>query len=125
MGLWMRAALAASMLAVMQGAPLSPAAAETGELRVAIQPGLTYLPFTLMEHGALIEKHARAAGLGDVKVTWFKVAGGDVMFWTGGLGAVRIPERAFAGTSERDAALAFARTQVTANKSAPSGAAPV
>jgi len=79
MGLWMRAALAASMLAVMQGVPLAPAAAETGELRVAIQPGLTYLPFTLMEHGALIEKHARAAGLGDVKVTWFKVAGGDVM----------------------------------------------
>src|SRR4051812_47075550 len=57
----------------------SPAAAETGELRVAIQPGLTYLPFTLMEHGALIEKHARAAGLGDIKVSWFKVAGGDVM----------------------------------------------
>ena len=67
------AALALAALAA------SPAAAETGELRVAIQPGLTYLPFTLMEHGALIEKHARASGLGDIKVSWFKVAGGDVM----------------------------------------------
>jgi NitT/TauT family transport system substrate-binding protein len=76
MRLLTRAALAASMLA---GIPLAPAAAETGELRVAIQPGLTYLPFTLMEHGQLIEQKARAAGLGDVKVTWFKVAGGDVM----------------------------------------------
>jgi len=68
--------VAALMLAAVAA---SPAAAETGELRVAIQPGLTYLPFTLMEHGALIEKHARASGLGDIKVTWFKVAGGDVM----------------------------------------------
>jgi NitT/TauT family transport system substrate-binding protein len=76
MRLLTRAAFAASLLAVMG---LAPAAAETGELRVAIQPGLTYLPFTLMEHGALIEKHARAAGLGDLKVSWFKVAGGDVM----------------------------------------------
>ena len=71
----LRAALAVSFLA----APLAPAAAETNELRVAIQPGLTYLPFTLMEHGRLIETRARDAGLGDVKVTWFKVAGGDVM----------------------------------------------
>jgi NitT/TauT family transport system substrate-binding protein len=76
MGVLTRAALAASLLAAV---PLTPAAAETHELRVAIQPGLTYLPFTLMEHGGLIEKHARDAGLGDVKVTWFKVAGGDVM----------------------------------------------
>jgi NitT/TauT family transport system substrate-binding protein len=76
MRLLTRAALAATMLAVLR---LAPAAAETGELRVAIQPGLTYLPFTLMEHGALIEKRAREAGLGDLKVTWFKVAGGDVM----------------------------------------------
>jgi NitT/TauT family transport system substrate-binding protein len=53
--------------------------AEASEIRIAIQPGLTYLPFTLMEHDKLIEKHARAAGLGDVKVSWHKVSGGDVM----------------------------------------------
>jgi sulfonate transport system substrate-binding protein len=75
MRLPIRAALAASLLAAIA----APAAAETTELRVAIQPGLTYLPFTLMENGQLIEKRAREAGLGDVKVTWFKVAGGDVM----------------------------------------------
>jgi NitT/TauT family transport system substrate-binding protein len=56
-----------------------PAAAEISELRIAIQSGLTYLPFTLMEHDRLIEKRARDAGVVDVKVTWFKVSGGDVM----------------------------------------------
>jgi hypothetical protein len=45
------------------------------------------------------------------------VADGDLMFWTGALGAVRIPKRAFAGASERDAVLAYARMQMTANKS--------
>jgi hypothetical protein len=53
------------------------------------------------------------------------VAAGDVIFWTGDLGAVRIPERAFAGTSERDAVLAYAHMQMTANEPAPIGAAPV
>jgi NitT/TauT family transport system substrate-binding protein len=32
-----------------------------------------------MEHDGLIEKRAREAGLGDVKVTWFRFSGGDVM----------------------------------------------
>jgi NitT/TauT family transport system substrate-binding protein len=55
------------------------AAAEAGELRVAIQYGLTYLPFHWMIHEKLVEKHARALGLGDVKVGWTTVAGGNVM----------------------------------------------
>jgi len=53
--------------------------AEVGKLRIAIQSGLTYLPFALMEHDRLIEKRARDAGVGDVKVIWFTVSGGDVM----------------------------------------------
>jgi NitT/TauT family transport system substrate-binding protein len=65
--------------ALLLAASLPPAAAEVGEIRVAIQSGLTYLPFTLMEHERLIEKRAGEAGLGDVKVSWFKVSGGDVM----------------------------------------------
>ena len=39
------------------------AAAEVAELRVAIQDGLAYLPFILMEHNGLVEKHAKAAGI--------------------------------------------------------------
>ena len=33
----------------------------------------------VMEHGKLLEKHARAAGLGDIQVSWLKFAGGNVM----------------------------------------------
>jgi NitT/TauT family transport system substrate-binding protein len=64
---------------LVMAASVPPAAAEVSELRDAIQSGLTYLPFTLMEHEKFIEKRASTAGLGDVKVTWFKVSGGDVM----------------------------------------------
>jgi hypothetical protein len=63
------------------------------------------------------ERHVfqwRWSGLEDVTV-----ADGDLMFWTGSLGAVRIPSRAFAGASERDAVLAYARMQMKANKSVP------
>ncbi len=49
---------------------LSPLHAETGEVRITKQPGLLYLPMILMETGKLVEKHAAAAGLGDVKTTW-------------------------------------------------------
>ncbi len=44
--------------------------AETNEVRITKQPGLLYLPMILMEAGNLIEKHAKTAGLGDVKTTW-------------------------------------------------------
>src|SRR5690349_8654006 len=71
--------LGIALAGLVTAAAIAPAAAEVKELRLAIQPGLTYLPFTLMEHDRLIEKHAREAGLGDLKVTWFKVAGGDIM----------------------------------------------
>lgn len=42
------------------------AQAETGEVRVAKQYGLGYLQMMLMEDQKLVEKHARAAGLGDI-----------------------------------------------------------
>lgn len=58
----------------------SPAAsAETGELRVAKQYGLGYLQMMLMEEQKLVEKHAKAAGLGDLKVTWATFRSSDVM----------------------------------------------
>jgi NitT/TauT family transport system substrate-binding protein len=55
------------------------AVAETSELRIARQFSLGYLPFNLMERLHLIEKHAKAAGLPDVKVTWATFNGPSAM----------------------------------------------
>ncbi|MEP7206915.1 MAG: ABC transporter substrate-binding protein [Casimicrobiaceae bacterium] len=52
--------------------------AELGEIKVAQQYGISYLPLMVMEEQKLIEKHAKAAGV-DVKVGWAKFAGGNVM----------------------------------------------
>jgi len=55
------------------------AAAESNEVNVAQQYGVSFLPLMVMERDKLVEKHAKAAGLGDVKVNWVKVAGPSVM----------------------------------------------
>lgn len=55
------------------------AAAEVKEVRLAKQYGLGYLPLIIMEEQRLIEKHTRAAGLRDVKVTWATLGGGSAM----------------------------------------------
>ena len=53
--------------------------AESNEINVAQQYGVSFLPLMVMERDTLVEKHAKAAGLGDVKVNWVKVAGPSVM----------------------------------------------
>lgn len=53
--------------------------AEVSELRIAEQYGISYLPMMVMEDQKLIEKHAKAAGITDLKVGWSKFAGGNVM----------------------------------------------
>lgn len=55
------------------------ARAEPRELRAAQQYGLSYLALMLMEDGHLVEKHAKALGLGDLKVTWAKLGGPQAM----------------------------------------------
>jgi NitT/TauT family transport system substrate-binding protein len=50
--------------------------AEAAELRVAKQPGLSYLPAVMAEKLGLVEKHARAAGLSDLKVNWTRLTSG-------------------------------------------------
>ncbi|GAC1334733.1 MAG: ABC transporter substrate-binding protein [Beijerinckiaceae bacterium] len=50
--------------------------AETTELRIAKQPGLSYLPAVIAEKLQLVEKHARAAGLTDFKTTWTRLTNG-------------------------------------------------
>src|SRR5436309_9231332 len=52
------------------------ARADTNELRIAKQPGLSYLPAVIAEKLQLVEKHARAAGLTDFKTTWTRLTNG-------------------------------------------------
>src|SRR6476661_4574652 len=46
------------------------AAAQVPEIRFARQFSMGYLQFNVMEKHRLVEKHAKAAGLPDVKVVW-------------------------------------------------------
>ncbi len=55
------------------------AQAETNEVRAAQQYGLSYLNLMIMEDSKLIEKQAKAAGLGEIKVTWAKLGGPGAM----------------------------------------------
>jgi len=68
-------ALSALLLAVLAFG----ATAEVGEINVAQQYGVSFLPLMVMERDKLVEKHANAEGIGDVKVNWVKVAGPSVM----------------------------------------------
>ena len=70
----------AASLALSLAALLVPplARADATEIRLAKQYGLGYLPMMVMEHDKLIEKHAAALGLADVKATWLTVGGGSV-----------------------------------------------
>lgn len=56
-----------------------PAAAELNELVIAQQPGIGYLNLMVMKEQKLIEKHAKTAGLGDIKVTWQAINSGQAM----------------------------------------------
>jgi NitT/TauT family transport system substrate-binding protein len=53
-----------------------PARAESGEVRIVMPYGLAYLPTYVAVDRGLIEKHAKAAGLGDIKVTLVHMASG-------------------------------------------------
>jgi NitT/TauT family transport system substrate-binding protein len=54
-------------------------AAETDAIRFAKQTSMGYVQFNILEHRKLLEKHARALGLGDVKVSWVTFNGPDAM----------------------------------------------
>jgi len=49
---------------------LQPAAAQVPEIRLAKQFSMGYLQLNVMEHRQLIEKHAKALGMPEVKVIW-------------------------------------------------------
>jgi NitT/TauT family transport system substrate-binding protein len=67
------AAFAAAVLAA------GPALAETAEVKISKGFGVPYLPMMVMQDRQLLEKHAKAAGLGDIKVTWATIDGGNVI----------------------------------------------
>src|ERR671932_484293 len=72
-----RAALAG--FATLAGFVTLSAKAETPEIRFARQFSMGYLQFNVMEHEKLVEKHARALGLPDVKVSWVTFNGPNAM----------------------------------------------
>jgi NitT/TauT family transport system substrate-binding protein len=92
------------------------AGAEVTEIRVGRTPTLSQLPIYVLEGEKLIEKHAKAAGLGDVTVKYFDVAGGAVLndmllgnnleFATGGLPPFLILWSKSAGTANEVKAIA-------------------
>jgi NitT/TauT family transport system substrate-binding protein len=65
-----RLAALASLLTAIAAMPLRAA-----EIRLARQFSMGYLQFNVMEHQQLIEKHASALGLSDVKVSWLTFNG--------------------------------------------------
>jgi len=71
--------LAAAMMIVTVALLLRPAAAQTTEIRLARQFSMGYLQFNVMEHEQLIEKHARALGIPEVRITWATFNGPNAM----------------------------------------------
>jgi NitT/TauT family transport system substrate-binding protein len=54
---------------------LSQASAQVPEIRLARQFSMGYLQLNVMEHQQLIEKHAKALGIPQVKVSWYTFNG--------------------------------------------------
>jgi NitT/TauT family transport system substrate-binding protein len=69
----------AALCGLLALAAAMPAAAEVTEVKVAKQFSIGYLQLNVMEHQKLIEKHAQADGLGDIKVSWLTFNGPDMM----------------------------------------------
>jgi len=54
---------------------LGMAHGSAAEIRLARQYSMGYLQFNVMEHQQLIEKHARALGIPDIRVSWITLNG--------------------------------------------------
>jgi ABC-type nitrate/sulfonate/bicarbonate transport system substrate-binding protein len=68
-----------ALLTLFVAAATGGATAETTEIRFAKQTSMGYVQFNILDHRKLIEKHAKAQGLGDIKVTWATFNGPDAM----------------------------------------------
>ncbi len=67
---------ALSVAAVMAATLSAPAGAESNEVRFSQQFGLLYLPLHVVVGEKLVQKHARKAGLGEIKVSMVALSGG-------------------------------------------------
>jgi NitT/TauT family transport system substrate-binding protein len=65
--------------ALALSAPQAPARAEVGEIRIAQQYGISYLPFAVMRARGLLEATAEKQGLPRPKVIWVDLSGGPAM----------------------------------------------
>ncbi|MGH6862408.1 MAG: ABC transporter substrate-binding protein [Phyllobacterium sp.] len=70
--------VAIAALALSSLVPVTSASAE-GLIRISQQFGTLYLPLHVIRDQNLIEKHAKALGLDDVKVEWAQLSGGDTI----------------------------------------------
>jgi len=68
-----------SLLGLMLSAAAPPMAAETQEVRFGRQLGIGYLQLYVMEELKLVEKHARAQGVGEVKASYKPVGAPAVL----------------------------------------------
>ena len=68
-----------AIVALLLAAVANGANAEVTEISVAQQYGVSFLPLMVMEREKLVEKHAKALGLPDLKANWVSVAGPSVM----------------------------------------------
>jgi NitT/TauT family transport system substrate-binding protein len=67
---------ALSIAAVMAASLSAPAGAESNEVRFSQQFGLLYLPLHVVVGEKLVQKHAKKAGLGEIKVSMVALSGG-------------------------------------------------
>ncbi|MDC6210934.1 ABC transporter substrate-binding protein [Ralstonia solanacearum] len=75
----LRLAMAAALATSLFGGAVSAARAEASEVRISHGYGVLYLPIMVMASEHLLEKQAKAAGLGDVKVSYRVLDGGNVI----------------------------------------------
>ncbi|MFM9847744.1 MAG: ABC transporter substrate-binding protein [Hyphomicrobiaceae bacterium] len=70
---------AAAGAAAILSACVMPALAQAPEIRFARQFSMGYLQFNMMQQHKLLEKHAKEAGVADLKVTWATFNGPNAM----------------------------------------------
>lgn len=75
----MKRILMAGTVALLALASSGTAFAEASVLRAAKQFGVGYIQYMIMEDQKLVEKYAKAAGLGDITMEWNTFRSSDVM----------------------------------------------
>jgi NitT/TauT family transport system substrate-binding protein len=70
---------ALAFVAAAAAIPSAPAFADASQIRIARQPGLSFLPLMVIQDQGLMQKHAKAQGLGDIEVVWNRFNSGAAM----------------------------------------------